>query len=116
MKYLLTGISLMLVFSAQAQKWQPGHFTDLKGNVVFGTMRVNPNSRPVIPDEGFIEFKEDEKSPPFKVSANDLRSFVMGRDSFIVAHAPKNEVWTGRQLDFVRVVLNEDVKLYAARL
>jgi len=41
----------------------------------------------------FIEFKEDNKSEPFKLSASDLRSFVVGKDSFVVAHAPGNETW-----------------------
>ncbi len=96
-----------------AQKWLPGHFTDNKGNVETGLIRIGGGKGPV-KDESFIEFKEDNKSGSFKLSAGELRSFVIGRDSFVVAHAPGNETWTKNEFDFVRVVLDEDLKLYAA--
>jgi hypothetical protein len=96
------------------QKWLPGHFTDDKGNVETGLIRINPSGKAPIKDEGFIEFKEDNKSNSFKLSATELRSFVIGRDSFVVAHAPGNETWAKNEFDFVRVVLDEDLKLYAA--
>src|SRR6185437_10056996 len=76
-----------------AQKWQPGHFTDVKGNRMSGLIRVNPSGKAPIKDEGFIEFREDKKAEPFKLSASDLKSFVVGKDSFVVAHAPQTK-WT----------------------
>jgi hypothetical protein len=98
-----------------AQKWQPGHFTDVKGNRMSGLIRVNPSGKAPIKDEGFIEFREDKKAEPFKLSASDLKSFVVGKDSFVVAHAPQNEAWAKNEMDFVKVVLDEDpVKIYAA--
>jgi len=97
-----------------AQKWQPGRFTDVKGNIQNGLIRVNPSGKGPIKDEGFIEFKENNKAEPFKLSASDLRSFVVGKDSFVVAHAPQNEAWSKNELDFVKVVVDEQVKLYAA--
>jgi len=110
----------LLFFSAlfcYAQKWQPGRFTDIKGNIESGLIRVNPSGKAPIKDEGFIEFREDKKTGPFKLSASDLKSFVVGQDSFVVAHAPQNETWPRSELDFVKVVLNEDpVKLYAANV
>jgi len=96
------------------QKWLPGHFTDSKGNVETGLIRVGGTGKGPVKDEGFIEFKEDIKSNPFKLSASELKSFVIGRDSFVVAHAPGYETWTKNEFDFVRVVLDEDLKLYAA--
>jgi len=107
---------LMTCAAAVAQKWQPGHFTDVKGNIGLGLIRVNPSGRPPVKDEGFIEFKENNKATPFKLSASDVRYVVAGRDSFIVAHAPKNEIWGNRELDFAKVVLDEDTKLYAIRI
>ena len=95
------------------QKWLAGHFTDNKGNVETGLIRIGGGKGPV-KDENFIEFKEDNKSGSFRLSAGELRSFVIGRDSFVVAHAPGNETWGKNEFDFVRVVLNEDLKLYAA--
>ena len=106
---------MLAIVSAKSQsKWMNGHFTDIKGNVETGFIRLDPSAKGPIKDEGFIEFKPDNKTNPFKLSASDLRSFVVGRDSFVVAHAPGNEIWARNELDFVRVVIDEDVKLYAA--
>jgi len=107
---------LISCITASAQKWQPGHFTDVKGNKEAGLIRVNPSGKPPIKNEAFIEFKEDTKTEPFKLSASDLQSFVIGRDSFVVAHAPANETWAKREFEFVKVVVNEDIKLYEARV
>jgi hypothetical protein len=106
---------ILLSISIQAQKWQPGRFTDIKGNIQTGLIRVDPSGKAPIKGEGFIEFKEDNKAEPFKLSAGDLRSFVAGKDSFVVAHAPQNENWSRNELDFVKVVLDEPVKLYVAK-
>jgi hypothetical protein len=111
-------IILFLMFcftAAKSQKWQPGNFTDVKGNRETGFIRVNPGGKGPIKDEGFIEFKETEKNNPYKLSASDLRSFVAGKDSFVVAHAPKNESWSKEETDFVKVVLDEPTKLYVAQ-
>lgn len=106
-------ITAFAVSRARAQKWLPGHFTDVKGNTETGFIRINPTARGPIPNEGYIEFKADNKTNPFKLSVSDLRTFVAGKDSFVVAHAPGNETWGKKDYDFVKVVLNEDVKLYA---
>jgi len=108
--FMLTFVSAKL----QAQKWQPGRFTDIKGNTETGFIRINPSAKGPVKDEGFIEFRENDKSNPFKLSAGELKSFVAGRDSFVVAHAPGNEQWAKRELDFVKVVVNEDIKVYMA--
>ncbi|WP_295670036.1 hypothetical protein [uncultured Mucilaginibacter sp.] len=106
---------ILTIVSAKSygQKWQPGHFTDIKGNIETGLLRFGSGKAP-IRGEAFIEFKEDKKAEPFKLSASDLKSFVIARDSFVVAHAPDNETWAHNDFDFVRVVLDEDIKLYAA--
>ena len=98
---------------SQAQRWLPGHFTTIKDSIGTGLIRIDPPGKGLVKDEGFIEFKTDKKAKPFKVSAGNLKYFVIGRDSFVVAHAPKNETWPGKELDFVEVVLDEDIKLYA---
>lgn len=110
--FMLMAISAKL----QAQKFLPGHFTDIKGNTEEGLIRTDPSGKGPIKDEGFIEFKQDEKSNPFKLSASDLKSFVVGQDSFVVAHAPKNETWSKKELDFVKVALNEDLKIYVTKV
>jgi hypothetical protein len=102
-------------YSAHAQKWQPGHFTDVKGVMVTGFVRANPGGNGPIPNEGSIEFKSDEKANPYRLSASDLISFVAGKDSFVVAHAPGNETWAKKDYDFVRVVVDEPTKIYATR-
>ncbi len=105
---------LLICTAVFAQKWQPGSFTDIKGNKESGLIRENPSSKGPIKDEGFIEFKDDSKSNPYKLSASDLKSFTVGKDSFIVAHAPHNTFWTKKELDFVKVALDEETKLYVA--
>jgi hypothetical protein len=105
---------LMLCSAASAQKWVAGRFTDMKGNTETGFIRINPSAKGPAKDEGFIEFRENDKSNPFKLSAGELKSFVAGRDSFVVAHAPGNEQWAKRELDFVKVAVDEDIKIYMA--
>jgi hypothetical protein len=108
---------MLIIISAKSQsnKWQPGRFTDVKGNIESGFIRVNPSAKGPIKDEGFIEFRENDKSNSFKLSASDLKSFVTGKDSFVVAHAPRNEAWAKKELDFIKVAIDEDVKLYVSK-
>jgi hypothetical protein len=116
-KQIFISVFLFLLnATASAQKWQPGRFTDVKGNRQSGFIRVNPSGKAPIKDEGFIEFKENNKAEPFKLSASDLKNCVAGKDSFVVAHAPQNETWSKNELDFVKVVLDEPLKLYAAHV
>lgn len=107
---------MLTYVSAKSQKWQPGSFTDIKGNKVTGLIRENPSNKGPINDEGFIEFKDDAKSNPYRLSASDLKSFMIQKDSFVVAHAPRNTTWTKKELDFVKVVLDEETKLYVANV
>src|ERR1700743_413779 len=112
---IIFSIALTLIFNrVYAQKWQPGSFTDIKGNKVTGLIRENPSNKGPIKDEGYIEVKDNPKSNPYKLSASDLRSFTIGQDSFVVAHAPCNSNWSKKELDFVEVALDEETKLYVA--
>ncbi|WP_460693733.1 hypothetical protein [Mucilaginibacter puniceus] len=97
--------------TAMAQKWPQGYFYDTKGNKVTGFINQYPRGKAPMKDEGFIEFKEDAKAPTIKLSASDLKSYVVGRDSFIVAATDR---WSEKILDFVRVALDTDLKLFAA--
>jgi hypothetical protein len=108
---------MLIILSAKSQskKWLPGHFTDIKGNKGLGLLRINPSDRGPVANEGFIEFKENNKAKPFDLSASDLQSIVIGRDSFVVARMQAKRTHDQNELDFVRVVLDEDVKLYAAK-
>lgn len=105
---------MLICVSAKSQKWQPGTFTDIKGNKETGLIRDNPRGKGPMPDEGFIEFKDGPKSNPYKLSASELKSFTVGKDSFVVAHAPHNQIWSKKELDFVKVELDEATKLYVA--
>jgi len=107
---------MLIAVSAKSQKWQAGSFTDIKGNKITGLIRENPSNKGPIKDEGFIEFKDDSKANPYKLSASDLKSFMIGRDSFVVAHAPGNSNWSKKELDFVQVALDEETKLYVANV
>jgi len=110
---ILFFLQIIVSVKSQAQKWMPGHFTTVNDSIGTGFIRIDPSGKGIIKDEGFIEFKTDKKAKSFKISAGNIKSFVIGRDSFIVAHAPKNETWRGKELDFVEVVLDDDIKIYA---
>lgn len=105
----------LIAQSASAQKWMPGYFIDVKGNKTEGFIYPNPGGKGPIIGEGFINFKDSEKAEPYSLATSDLQSFVAGKDSFVVAHAPGNERWAKQEFDFVRVVLNEEIKIYATR-
>ncbi len=108
---LLFLFSIIIIHSAMAQKWPQGYFYDTKGNKVTGFINQYPRGKAPMKDEGFIEFKEDNKAPTIKLSASDLKSYVVGRDSFIVAATDR---WSEKILDFVRVALDTNLKLFAA--
>lgn len=106
---------MLIALSAKSQKWQPGSFTDIKGNKETGFIRTSPSGKGPNKDEAFIEFRQDDKMNPIKLSASELQSFIAVQDSFVAAHPPGNETWAGKELDFVKVRLNEEVKLYEGR-
>jgi hypothetical protein len=113
MKYcILLGLTLS-ASAAFAQKWQPGYFYDIKGNKVPGLIQSKPGGKGPVKNEGFIIYKDNPKANEIKLSASDIRYFVAGKDSFIVAHPPAYEVWPKGDLDFVKVELDEPLKLYA---
>lgn len=113
----LTSIILfsLLGLGAFAQSWQSGHFYDKRGGKNTGFIRQNPPGKGPIKDESFIEFKAYEKDPVQMLSASDIRSYVAGRDSFIVA-ASLTDDWATERLDFVRVAVDAPIKLYMARV
>jgi len=112
MKYCILLLISFLTSAAFAQKWQPGYFYDVKGNKVPGLIQHNPGGKAPIKNEGFIIYKDNPKSNEIKLSASDLKYYVIGKDSFIVAHPPSYEVWPKGDLDFIKVELDEPLKLY----
>lgn len=117
MKNCFLAILFLLTTSitASAQKWQAGTFTDAKGIRQTGFINPNPKGKGPVKEEAFIEYKLDDKMNPIKLSAGELRSFTIGLDSFVVAHAPGNTMWAGKEFDFVKVVLDEEIKLYTGK-
>ncbi len=103
---------MLLFLTAKSQSWQPGRFYDVKGTLSTGLIRFGAGGKGPIKDEAFIEYKEDVKADPIKLSASDLRSFVAGRDSFIVAASGG---WSAYQLDFVQVVVDGPQRLFVVR-
>lgn len=112
MKYFFLLILAVFTSAAFAQKWQPGYFYDIKGNKVPGLIQHNPGGKGPIKNEGFIIYKDNPKANEIKLSASDIKYYVIGKDSFIVAHPPSYEVWPKGDLDFVKVELDEPLKLY----
>lgn len=105
---MLSGIT------AKSQSWLPGYFYDVKGTKNPGLIRIDPRGKGPIKGEGFIEYKENAKAESIKLSASDLRSFVAGKDSFIVAAAPR-QGWSKYDLDFVQVVVDAPLRLFEAQ-
>lgn len=103
---------MLSVVSAKSQKWQPGYFIDTKNNQMSGFVLPYPGGKGPIKNEGFIVFKADKDANEMELSASDLKFFVAGKDSFVVAHPPMRETWPN-ETDFVKVVLDEELKLYA---
>ncbi|MFD2147254.1 hypothetical protein [Mucilaginibacter antarcticus] len=101
---------MSLFLTAKSQNWQPGAFYDVKGTKSTGLISLYPGGKGPIKDEAFIGYKEDAKAQPMTLSASDLRSFVAGRDSFIVA-APQG--WSKYRLDFVHVAVDAPIRLFA---
>jgi len=112
MKYFFLLILAVFTSAAFGQKWQPGYFYDIKGNKVPGLIQHNPGGKGPIKNEGFIIYKDNPKANEIKLSASDIKYYVIGKDSFIVAHPPSYEVWPKGDLDFVKVELDEPLKLY----
>jgi hypothetical protein len=110
---LIFSVFMLLVVSVKAQSWQSGYFYDVKGIKSTGLIRVDPRGKGPIKGEGYIEYKEDKKAPTMRLSASDLRSFVAGRDSFVVAAVPQ-QGWSEYDMDFVRVVIDAPIRLFAA--
>lgn len=48
---------LFSVSLAKAQKWQPGTFTDIKGNKVTGLIQENPSGKGPIKDEVLLHLR-----------------------------------------------------------
>jgi len=115
-RHLITLLLLSLLsISAIAQKWQEGYFYDKRGAKNSGYIKQNPSGKGPIKNEAFIEFKEYEKDKPMKLSASDMKSYVVGRDSFVVAVSLTDD-WASEQMDFIRVAINAPLKLYMARV
>ena len=103
---------MLICVTAKSQKWQNGYFYDVRGNKVAGLIRLYPSGRNPIKDEAFIEYKEFDKASSIKLSASDLHSFIVAKDSFVVA---ANGGWSQYELDFVKVALNTPIRLYQAQ-
>jgi hypothetical protein len=112
MKYLFALSLSLITCTAFAQKWQLGYFFDVKGNKVPGLIQTGQTGKGPIKNEGFIIYKDNAKSNEIKLSASDIKYYVAGKDSFIIAHPPAYETWPKAELDFVKVELDEPLKLY----
>lgn len=114
---LFSFLFVLIAFSASAQlglnQWDDGYFYDANGSKFIGQIVVSPSGRGPQNNEGFILYRKDKGEQKEPLSASMIRSFVAGKDSFTVAHAPRSEKWTGKSIDFVKVLVNEPLKLYA---
>jgi hypothetical protein len=112
---LLGGILSLFQYGtshAQSKKFIPGHFEDIKGNQMTGLIQSMPSGKGPVKGQAFIVFQENENANKIELAASDLRYFVAGRDSFVVAPAPINANWSKNELDFIQVLADEPLKVY----
>ncbi|EHQ29244.1 hypothetical protein [Mucilaginibacter paludis] len=94
-------------------KFIPGYYYDINGQKVPGLINRYPAGKGIMKNEGFIEFKEDDKARPQRLSASMIHSFIIGRDSFTIAMPPRyGGPWSKNELDFVQVIVDGPTKLY----
>lgn len=111
-RFLIIPALLLFALNSRAQ-FVPGYYYDINGEKVPGLINRYPSGKGIMKDEGFIEFKDDEKARPQRLSASMIHGFVIARDSFTVAHAPRyGGPWTKNELDFVQVVVSSLTNLY----
>jgi hypothetical protein len=112
----LSAFILFFAIGSSAQglssKFQQGYYYDINGQKVDGFIRTGTGKK-LVENEGYITFKEEEKAPKQNLSASMIHGFVIGRDSFIVARAPRVGSWSKNELDFMQVLVNSPLKLYA---
>jgi hypothetical protein len=112
----LAAIVVLIAINAHAQgltgKFQQGYYYDINGQKVEGYIRTGTGKK-LVEHEGYITFKEEDKAPKQNLSASMIHGFVIGRDSFIVASAPRVGSWSKNDLDFMQVVINSPLKLYS---
>lgn len=109
---LLLFVTFLATTAVKAQ-FVPGWYYDINGEKVPGLINRYPSGKGIMKNEGFIEFKEDEKSRPQRLSASMIHGFIIGRDSFVVSHPPVHGgPWTSNELDFVQVVVSGPTNLY----
>jgi hypothetical protein len=112
----LSTLILFFAISSNAQglssKFQQGYYYDINGQKVDGYIRTGTGKK-LVENEGYITFKEEDKAPKQNLSASMIHGFVIGRDSFIVARAPRVGSWSKNELDFMQVLVNSPLKLYA---
>ena len=117
MARLLVLFCLFLTFfDALAQSYQPGYFItpdrkQVKGAIKFNSIQCGHlTSNGSVPAR--IEVKPENESKIFEVTADEIRGFVMGLDSFVVMkNIPVSE--QGRfKRDFVKVEALGHINLY----
>ncbi|OKS87112.1 hypothetical protein [Mucilaginibacter polytrichastri] len=113
-RIILTAFLAATSLLSFAQKWQPGYFIDSKDNRMDGLIQPYPGGKAPVKGQAFIVYKQNKDANEMKLSAGELKYFVAGKDSFVVTHPAMGEVWPN-EFDFVRVVLNEELKLYVYR-
>ena len=109
--FLIFSFLLLVCASAKSQDWEQGYIYDTAGVKQTGLIRFAEKSP--IKDEAAIVFKQTKSAPDSYYTASALRSFIMSRDSFVVATQPGNAAWN-YYYDFVQVIFNDgELKLYA---
>jgi hypothetical protein len=116
-------ISTLLIFCAgpafsqtlNFDKYRPGYYFDSAGNKVTGLLKFTYGSR-FFESKKFgvceLLFKDEQGQKKQKFKSNEVRSFVIGNDSFSVVKNIYSEGVMNYPQDFARVLRSGKINLY----
>jgi len=122
-KILLSIFLLIMCLAANAQNaglgriWNKGYYYDNSGKKVSGFLAdYSHNVNLFHPDDDYFLFSTVDdtaynSTKSVKVFSKDIRSFVAGKDSFVVSNFDKI-----KKTPFLAVLVNNDLKLYAVEI
>src|SRR5262249_9489069 len=105
-----------LILRSHAQSYEPGYFITLDGKQVKGNIKFNSiqcgHLTPTGSGPGKIKVRPENENKAVEITADELRGFVMGLDSFVVMkNIPVSEKDYIKR-DFVKVEVTGKLTLF----
>ena len=122
-KILLSILLLVMCLAANAQTaglatvWNKGYYYDNSGQKISGFLAdYSHNVNVFHPNDDYFLFSKSDDTAynareSVKVFSKDIKSFVAGKDTFVVSNSDKI-----KKTPFLAVLVNNDLKLYAVEM